>query len=59
MKGLFFKLRINFFLGGGAKLPFLVLSKLKKGGFLDRAVNFEVGCIYKTFGDKKFNLGAN
>ena len=25
--------------------------------FLDRAVNFKVGCIYKTFGNKKLNLG--
>ena len=27
--------------------------------FLNRAVHFKVGCIYKAFGDKKSNLGAN
>jgi len=36
----------------------LIFKKIE-GIILDRAVNFKVGCIYKIFGDKKLNLGAN
>ena len=42
----------------GAK-RFGTLSLKKEGHFFDGAVNLKVGCIYKTFGDKKSNLGAN
>ena len=56
MKRLFLNLRVIFLLGPN----FLILEYylILKKSILDMAVNFKIGCISKTFGDKKFDSGG-
>jgi len=51
----FLKTKVYFFVGGKTPKYFEIYLKHKGHSF----VNFKVGCFYKIFGIKKFNLGAN